>query len=206
MALGGLRYVRGEPVVLSILCLDWLVNLLGSTRVLMPVFARDILEVGPEGLGLLYAAPAAGAVAGALILGTIGVRWRHPAVILLVSAGFGAFIIGFGVSTIFPLSLLMLAGTGLMDVVGEVMRSTIVQLRTPDELRGRVTSLTIIFTNGGPQLGQLQGGAIASTVGPVEAAVFGGAGVLISATAFALNRHMRTAPAEPGEHPVPVGV
>jgi MFS family permease len=74
LALGGLRFVRREPVVLSILCLDWLVNLLGSTRVLMPVFARDILEVGPEGLGLLYAAPAAGAVTGALFLSAIGVR------------------------------------------------------------------------------------------------------------------------------------
>ena len=196
MALGGLRYVKSEPVVLSILCLDWLVNLLGATRVLLPVFARDVLEVGPEGLGLLYAAPAAGAVTGAMILGAVGVRWKHPAVILMTCMGFGAFIVGFGVSTFFPLSLLMLFGTGLMDVVGEVMRSTIVQLRTPDELRGRVTALTIIFTNGGPQLGQLQNGAIATAVGPMEAAVFGGLGVMLSTAFFVFNRHMRTMPAE----------
>ena len=195
--LGGLRFVRGEPVVLSILTLDWLVNLLGSMRVLMPVFARDILEVGPEGLGLLYAAPAAGAVAGALFLSAVGMRWRHPGVILVMSAVFGLFIIGFGLSTYFPLSLLMLFGTGVADVIGEVMRSTLVQLRTPDELRGRVTALTIIFTNGGPQLGQLQGGAIASAIGPMEAALFGGCGVLFSASAFVLNKNMRRAPPEP---------
>jgi hypothetical protein len=81
------------------------------------------------------------------------------------------------------------------------MRSTIVQLRTPDELRGRVTALTIIFTNGGPQLGQLQGGAIATAVGPVEAAVFGGAGVMLSTAAFVFNRHMRTLPPERPEVP-----
>ena len=194
MALGGLRYVKSEPVVLSILCLDWLVNLLGAMRVLLPVFARDVLEVGPEGLGLLYAAPAAGAVTGAFILGAVGVRWKHPAVILMTCMGFGAFIVGFGLSTFFPLSLLMLFGTGLMDVIGEVMRATIVQLRTPDELRGRVTALTIIFTNGGPQLGQLQNGAIASAVGPMEAAVFGGVGVMLSTAIFVFNRHMRTMP------------
>ena len=197
MAIGGLKYVRGEPVVLSILCLDWLVNLLGSMRVLMPVYARDVLEVGPGGLGLLYAAPAAGALTGALILGAIGMRWRHPGIILGICAGFGLFIVGFAVSTYFPLSLLMLFGTGVMDVIGEVVRTTIVQLRTPDELRGRVTSLTIIFTNGGPQLGQLQGGAIASAFGPVAAALFGGAGVLLSTAVFVFNPHLRRPPDEP---------
>jgi MFS family permease len=202
MAVGGLRFVRREPVVLAILGLDWLVNLLGSLRVLMPVYARDILEVGPGGLGLLYAAPAAGAVTGALILGAVGMRWRHPGIILAISAGFGLFIIGFALSTVFALSLFMLFGTGFMDVVGEVVRTTLVQLRTPDELRGRVTALTIIFTNGGPQLGQLQGGAIASAFGPVEAAFFGGIGVLASTLAFAFNPHLRRPPQEPA--PIPV--
>jgi len=191
LALGGLRFVRGEPVVLSILCLDFLVNLLGSLRALMPVFARDILQVGPEGLGFLYAAPAAGAVVGALFLGAMGGRFRHPAIMLLVSGAFGAFTMGFGVSTIFPLSLFCLFGTGLMDVIGEVLRSTIVQLRTPDELRGRVTALTVIFTNGGPQLGQLQSGALASALGPMEAAVIGGFAVSLSALAFTFNPYMR---------------
>jgi MFS family permease len=88
-----------------------------------------------------------------------------------------------------------------MDVIGEVVRSTIVQLRTPDELRGRVTALTIIFTNGGPQLGQLQGGAIATAFGPVEAAFFGGLGVLLSTAVFAFNPHLRRPPKEPG--PIP---
>ena len=191
MVLGGVRFVRGEPVVLSIFVLDFFVNLFGSIRALMPVFARDILEIGPAGLGFLYAAPAAGAVAGALFLGAMGGRFRHPAIMLVISGGFGAFTMGFGVSTVLPLSLLCLFGTGLMDVIGEVLRATIVQLRTPDDLRGRVTALTVMFTNGGPQLGQLQSGALASWLGPMEAAVIGGLAVSISALAFTFNPHMR---------------
>ena len=192
--MGGLRFVKSEPVVSSVLGLDFLVNILASTRVLFPVFAADILKVGPEVLGLLYAAPAAGAVFGALVLGAIGTKWRHPAFILLVSALFGLFTIGFGLSTYVVLSLAMLFGAGLADVIGEVMRSTLVQLRTPDEVRGRVTSLTVVFTGGGPQLGQLQSGALASAVGPMEAAVFGGVAVLLSVGAFCFNPHMRRQP------------
>jgi MFS family permease len=130
-------------------------------------------------------------VVGALALGALGNRSRHPGTILVVSAAFGVFTAGFGLSGWFPLSLLMLFGTGLADVIGEVMRSTLVQLRTPDELRGRVTSLTVVFTAGGPQLGQLQSGAIATLVGPVEAALIGGLAVVCSAAAFCLNPYMR---------------
>jgi MFS family permease len=194
LALGGLRFVRSEPVVSSVLGLDFLVNILGSMRALFPVFAAEILEVGPEGLGLLYSAPAAGAVVGALILGAIGGRMWHPAWILALSAAFGLFTIGFGLSTWYPVALVMLFGTGLADVAGEIMRSTLVQLRTPDEVRGRVTSLTVVFTGGGPQLGQVQSGALASALGPVEAAVAGGAGVLLATAFFCLNPHMRRPP------------
>jgi MFS family permease len=196
LALGGLRFVRGENVILSIFLLDFLVNLLGSTRGLLPVFAAVVLDINEEKLGLLYSASAVGAVAGALVLGTSGGRWSHPVAILIASAAFGLFTVGFGLSTVFVLSLLMLFGTGVADVIGEVMRSTIVQLRTPNELRGRVTSLTVIFTNGGPQLGQLQAGAIASALGPAEAALIGGIGVLASVAAFSLNPAMRR-PAPP---------
>jgi MFS family permease len=208
MALGGVRFVRKEPVVLSIFVLDWFVNVLGSIRALMPVFARDIIDVGPEGLGLLYAAPGVGAVTGAVILGAVGMRWRHPAAILTVFAAFGLCIIGFGLSSFFPLSLVMLFGTGVCDVVGEVIRHTIVQLRTPDELRGRVTAMGVVFTNGGPQLGQLQSGAMGSFLGPMEAAVIGGAGVFIAVMVFTLNGNMRSmtmpeARTVPAEEPPP---
>jgi MFS family permease len=196
LAVGGVRFLRSEPVVSSILGLDFLVNILGSMRALFPVFAAEILHVGPEGLGLLYSAPAAGAVFGALVMGAIGGRTWHPGWILVTCAAFGVCIIGFGLSGYFIVALVMLFGTGVADVTGEIMRSTLVQLRTPDDVRGRVTALTVVFTGGGPQLGQLQSGALASAVGPVEAAVAGGAGVLLSVALFCLNPHMRRLPRE----------
>jgi MFS family permease len=191
LALGGLRFARAEPIVLSLLTLDFLVTVLGSTRALFPAFARDILEVGPGGLGLLYAAPAAGAVVGALVLGAVGASWRSTWIVLIVSAGFGIAVLGFGLTTLFPVALLLLFGSGAADVVGEVMRATLVQLRTPDEVRGRVTSLNVMFSTGGPQLGQLQSGAIGSLVGPAAAAVLGGSAVIAVTLAFTANRHLR---------------
>jgi len=194
LVLGGLRFVRREPIVLSLLALDFVVVVLGSTEALMPAFARDILEVGPEGLGLLYAAPAVGALVGALLLGAIGSGWRSIAIVLVVSAFFGLFVLGFGLSRFFPLALLFLLASGFVDVIGEVMRATIIQLRTPDEVRGRVTSLSVIFTAGGPQLGQLHSGVIASMAGPAGAAVIGGTAVLLAVSAFALKPTMRRPP------------
>jgi MFS family permease len=191
---GGLRFVRGEPVVLGILCLDFVVNLLGTLTSLMPVFADQVLHVGEEGLGFLYAAPAVGAVAGAVFLGAMGGRWRSPAVILVMSAILGLCTVAFGLSVLYPLSLLLLFAIGFVDAIGEVMRATWVQLRTPNELRGRVTALTVIFTNGGPQLGQMEAGALATALGPMEAAVIGGAGVLLATGAFAFNPHLRREP------------
>src|SRR5690606_36342427 len=124
--------------------------------------------------------------------------WRNTWIVLIVSAAFGACVLGFGLALSFPLALLFLFGSGLVDVVGEVMRATIVQLRTPDEVRGRVTALSVMFTTGGPQLGQLQSGAIASAAGPAGAAVIGGAAVIAVAAAFTMNRHLRvTAAQEP---------
>ncbi|HLF76314.1 MAG TPA: MFS transporter [Dehalococcoidia bacterium] len=197
LALGGFRFVKSEPVVLSLLMLDFVANIFGALRSLFPAFAADVLDVGPQELGLLYSAPAAGAVTGALLLGWMGSRTRHPALILAIVAAFGLFTAGFGFSRTLPMALVMLFGTGLADVIGEVIRSTIVQLRTPDELRGRVTSLTVVFTGGGPQVGQLQAGALASALGPAEAAIIGGGAVLASALAFCLNPHMRRLPAAP---------
>lgn len=191
LALGGLRFVRREPVVLSLLGLDLLATVLGNIRALFPVFARDILKIGAEGLGLLYAAPAAGAVVGTLILGATGGRWRGAFVILAATAAYALCTLGFGLSRYLPLSLVLLFGIGLADVFGEVIRSTIVQLRTPDAVRGRVTAIWVVATNGGPQLGQLRAGAMGSLIGPAEAAVLAGAAVLLSVCAFTLNPVMR---------------
>jgi MFS family permease len=198
LALGGLRFVRHERIVLSLLALDFAVVVLGSTEALMPAFSRDILDVGPEGLGFLYAAPAIGAIVGALILGAIGANWRSIAIILVSAACFGLFILGFGLTELFPLALFLLFCSGFVDVIGEVMRATIIQLRTPDEVRGRVTSLSVIFTAGGPQLGQLHSGIVASFMGPAGAAVIGGIAVMCVVAAFSLSPSMRKPPSTIG--------
>jgi MFS family permease len=194
LALGGLRFVLKERIVLSLLALDFAVVVLGSTEALMPAFGEDILDIGPEGVGFLYSAPAVGAIVGALLLGAIGANWRSIAIILVSAACFGLFILGFGLTTFFPLALFLLFCSGFVDVIGEVMRATIIQLRTPDEVRGRVTSLSVIFTAGGPQLGQLHSGIVASFIGPAGAAVIGGIAVICVVAAFSLNPSMRRPP------------
>ena len=189
--LGGLRYVRSEPLVLGPLLLDFVVTCLRSYRSLLPVFARDILAVGPQGLGLLHSAGSVGALAAAFIMGAIGEVKHKFAVMILAYASQGIFLIGFGLSSTFYISLLMLAGYGVGNVVSEVMRNTIVQLKTPDHLRGRVSALGSMFTSGGPQLGQVQMGAVASLIGPIGATMIGGIAVVLGCAAFATLPSMR---------------
>lgn len=184
--LGGLRYARSEPLVLRPMLLDFVVTCLRSYRPLLPVFARDILVVGPEGLGLLHSASAAGALMGGVLLGAVGPLKRAVTFMLLAYAAEGVFVMGFGISPSFALSLLVLCGYGMADVVSEVLRSTIVQLNTPDDVRGRVSALGSMFEQGGPQLGQLQMGATASIVGPIPAAVIGGMATVLAVAGFAL--------------------
>jgi MFS family permease len=204
LALGGLDFIRRDSLVLSVLMMDFLITALGSLRSLFPVFARDILELGPRGLGMLYAGPAAGALVGTLILGAMAGGWRRPSVILVSSTLFGLCTLGFGFSRFVPLSLLLLFGCGLTDVVGEVLRSTLVQLRTPDELRGRVTALNTVFATGGPQLGQLTSGALGSAIGPTDAAVAAGGMVLLTVAFFSLNPQMRSRELPPDVRPITV--
>lgn len=182
--LGGLQFARSEPLILSILLLNFLVTVFGKIQGLLPVFARDILLVGPEGLGLLHAASAAGAVVGASLLGTLGGSPRPVLWMLLGFAARGLCVIGLGLSPVFALSLLFLFGNGVADVVSEVYHNTVVMLRTPDHLRGRLAALHVLFAQGGPQLGILQLGALASVVGAVPAAMLGGVGVVLISAGF----------------------
>ncbi len=189
--LGGLRYVRGAPLVLTPLLLDFVVTCLRSYRSVLPVFARDILAVGPQGLGLLHSAGSVGALGAAVAMGAIGdIKHKIP-VMILGYASQGVFLAGFGLSSNFALSLLMLASYGVGNVVSEVMRNTIVQLKTPDNLRGRVSALSSMFTSGGPQLGQVQMGAVASLLGPIGATIVGGIGVILACAGFATTPAMR---------------
>ena len=206
----GVGFVWTHPVILSMMALDFSQNFFGSGRALLPIYARDILGVGPQGLGLLYPA----ASAGALVMGTVmSVRTqvRRPGAWVLVSVGmYGVFTTLFGVSHLFWFSFLMLAAAGAANTVSFVLRNTINQLVTPDEIRGRVTSVNSMFTNTGPQLGQFEAGALASAIGPVGTTAVGGLLVTSIATGLAAVASVRrfevreSAPAETGEAPARV--
>jgi len=176
-ALGvGCRFVWGHAVIFPFLVMDLGANLFGTVRALYPIYARDILAVGPQGLGMLYAASAAGALMGAIGLSLFGQIKQAGRWILFGVTVYGVCILGFAYSKWFWLSILLLAGSGIGDAVSAILRATINQLSTPDELRGRMSSINSIFTNSGPQLGQFQAGALAAVIGAEMAA---GAGAII---------------------------
>ncbi|MBM2811412.1 MAG: transporter [Chloroflexi bacterium] len=162
----GIAFVWTHPVMLWLMALDLVQNFFGSARTLLPIYAKDILFVGPEGLGVLYSATAIGALGMALIMGTMG-RLQRPGRWVLISVGlYGIFTAVFAMSGSFWLSCLMLAAAGAANSVSNVSRGTINQLITPDELRGRVTGVNSMFTTTGPPLGQFSAGAMAALLGP----------------------------------------
>jgi MFS family permease len=183
--LEGFVFVRRNGIILSVMLLDFLATLFGSVQSLLPTFARDVLHVGAAGLGPLYAATSAGAMVAALLLSTrSSIRAQGP--VLLISIGiFGLCLVGFGLSQVFWLSLLFLAGSGAADTVSMVLRGSILQLATPDELRGRTTAVHLAFAMGGPQLGQLRAGLVASLIGPLGAAATGGVACIATVVAIA---------------------
>lgn len=170
-----------HKLILGATSLDLFAVLLGGATALLPIYARDILHTGPVGLGLLRAAPAVGALCMSLVL----VRWpleRHVGPKLMGAvAVFGLATVVFGVSEHFVLSLLALAVTGAADNVSVVTRSTLVQLETPDEMRGRVSAVNSIFIGASNQLGEFESGATAALMGPVGSVMFGGMGTLLVA-------------------------
>ena len=174
----GLRFVRAQPVVLGALMLDMVAVLLGGVVALLPIYAKDILQVGPWGLGLLRAAPALGALAMSLWLTRWPLRQRVGSRLLQAVAVYGAAMAVFGLSSHFGLSLVALAITGAADMVSVVIRQTLVQLETPDAMRGRVSAVNSLFIGASNQLGEFRAGAMAAVVGPVASAVIGSLGVL----------------------------
>lgn len=180
----GVEFVRAHPVILAMMALDFAQNFFGSGRALLPIYARDILAVGPQGLGLLYAANSVGALVMGIVM-SVRRAVQRPGVWVLVAVGiYGVFTTLFGISHFFWLSFVMLAGAGAANTVSFVLRNTINQLVTPDEIRGRVTSVNSMFTNTGPQLGQFEAGAVASVIGPVGSTAVGG--LLVAAVAAGL--------------------
>ena len=184
----GLRFVRRTPVMVQTMALDFVATFFASATALLPIFARDVLKVGEEGYGLLAAASAAGAVATGLVLTARRTGWGRPGLAVLVSvAVYGAATVGFGLSRSYLFSLLMLALAGAADTVSTVIRQTMRQLITPDRLRGRMTSVNMIFFMGGPQLGELEAGLVAAALGAPFSVVLGGV-CCLAAVGFAFTR------------------
>jgi MFS family permease len=182
--LAGAYWIRRHPVVFGAVSLDLFAVLLGGATALLPIFARDILAVGPQGLGILRSAPALGALPMGLALS----RWpphEMPGRKLLVAvAVFGACMLVFGLSTSFWLSALALAISGAADMVSVVVRQTLVQLETPPDMRGRVAAVNSLFIGASNQLGEFESGATAALIGPVGSVVAGGVGTIVVAWAW----------------------
>jgi MFS family permease len=174
----GFRYVRSHRVILESISLDLFAVLLGGATALLPVYASDILHVGPLGLGLLRSAPALGATVTALALAYRPLTRRAGPVMLACVGVFGVATVVFGVSRSFGLSLASLAVLGASDMVSVVVRSTVVQVRTPHDMRGRVSAVNMMFVVGSSELGALESGVTAAWLGAVPAVVVGGLGTL----------------------------
>jgi MFS family permease len=179
-AMEGLRFLRKTPVLLGVMSADFVATLFGATTTLMPIFAEEILGVGPRGLGFLLAAPAAGAVLVASLLSATRLPDRAGLGVILSIIAYGACLVGFGLSRNFALSLLFLAGSGAADVLSASLRHAARTLLSPDDLRGRVAALHRTLAVGGPQLGEFRAGVSASVLGAGQAVSFGGAATIVS--------------------------
>jgi MFS family permease len=180
-AIEGLRFLRNTPVLLGVMVADFAATFFGVSTVLMPIFAEDILNAGPRGLGLLLAAPAAGAVVTALILSVSRLPDRAGFGIVASIVVYGLCLVGFGLSELLWLSLTLLAISGAADAVSMTLRHATRNLLTPDELRGRVAAAQRTMGMGGPQLGEFRAGVTASVVGAGSAVALGGIGTVLSA-------------------------
>ena len=175
----GVRFVFGTRILLGLFCLDLFAVLLGGATALLPIFANDLLKAGPEGYGLLRAAPSLGAVVMALITAHRRPWQKAGRMMLWAVAGFGVATLVFGISKSFWLSMLALALTGMFDNISVVVRQTVMQMITPDAMRGRVSSITFLFISCSNELGELESGLTARWLGAVGSVVLGGIGTLL---------------------------
>jgi MFS family permease len=179
--LAGVRLIRRTSVLLGAISLDLFAVLLGGAVALLPIFAKDILEVGPTGLGFLRAAPAVGSLVSALLITRYPIQRRAGPKLFVVVAGFGVCMVAFGLSRTMWLSMLALALGAAFDTVSVVLRSTILPLLTPDELRGRVTAVEMVFISASNELGAFESGVAAALIGAVPAVVLGGVATVVVA-------------------------
>lgn len=203
-AIEGLRFVFRAPLLRATMLLDFFVTFFASATALLPIFAQDVLHVGPRGYGWLFAAPAAGAFVTSAILVPLASRiGRRGLALLWAVAGHGLATVVFGVSRSFWLTFACLALIGATDMVSTVIRNVIRQLETPDRLRGRMTSISMVFFQGGPQLGELEAGAVAQWLGAPWSVVTGGLGCLVATAWVAVGtpvvRRYRRVEDDPGQ-------
>ncbi|HZR26862.1 MAG TPA: MFS transporter [Vicinamibacterales bacterium] len=193
----GLRFVFSQPLIRSTMLLDFFATFFSSAMALLPIFAQDILQVGAKGYGWLYAAPAVGAVVMSAIMVPMTERiQRRGPTLLWAVVGYGIATVVFGMSRSFWVTFFCLAMTGATDTVSMIIRNVIRQLETPDRLRGRMTGVNMVFFMGGPQLGELEAGAVANWLGAPFSVISGGVGCLIAtgwvaASTPALRRYRR---------------
>ncbi len=192
----GIRFIRDTKVILAAITLDMFAVLLGGAVTLLPVYATDILKVGPTGLGLMRAAPSVGALLMALALAHLPAFKQAGKTLLWAVAGFGVATIVFGLSTYFWLSMLMLVVLGGLDNISVVIRSTLMLTRSPDEMRGRISSVNSIFIGASNELGGFESGLAAALFGPIISVVGGGIGTILVVLAIAKTwpemREMKT--------------
>ena len=186
----GISFVRHSELLLSTVLLDFVSTFFSSASALLPIFATEVLKVGAQGLGVLHAAQSAGAVAAGAVMSSLGVVKKKGTLVLVSITIYAAATVIFGGSQWFLLSILALACVGAADTVGAIMRQTIRQMATPDHLRGRMTSVVRIFSNGGPQLGNFEAGLVAALIGAPLSVMTGGIAnlILIAVIAWRIPR------------------
>ncbi|QZO83234.1 MFS transporter [Riemerella anatipestifer] len=188
----GLTYIYKTKEILGALCLDMFAVLFGGAVAMIPVYASDILKVGAEGFGLLNAASDIGSMCIIILLSFIPLRRNQGKILLMAVAGFGVCIIGFGLSKLYWLSFFFLMLSGMLDGISVVIRGTIVQLKTPDKIRGRVLSVNSIFIMSSNEMGQFESGLAAKLLGVVRSVIFGGSMTLAIALIVGLtNKKLR---------------
>jgi MFS family permease len=186
MLFAGFRYIKGEKIVLGAISLDLFAVLLGGAVALLPVYARDILDLGPWGLGLLRSAPGIGSLAVAVWLAGHPVRDNAGITMFICVGLFGVFTVLFGLSTITWLSIVALALTGAADMISVYVRETLIQLWTPDHLRGRVNAVNMVFIGASNEVGEFRAGTMAAVIGTVPAVMLGGIGAIAVAGLWAV--------------------
>jgi MFS family permease len=186
-AVDGFRFIFSKPVILSTMLLDFVATFFASANTMMPIVAKDILKIGEIGYGWLSSAQAIGSVGAGIVISQIRTLRKQGATFLVAVVIFGLATVFFGVTHVFGIAMLALILMGAADAVSTIIRNTIRQLQTPDHLRGRMTAVNQIFFQGGPQLGEVEAGIVASIFGVPFCIISGGIGCIVGVTLIALK-------------------